>query len=124
MNKRFEVEGREFDWFAIDNNGEIAMFSSAGYGLIPDSVIEHFHDYDDVALTFETPNFGTTAIWDDYAKYGIYVFDWKIYDGPYVRVAKPSKVITVELKNTIMSIKGLPRLNVEFSKLDELFVDI
>ena len=34
--------GTEFDWFAADSDGFVALMSSAGYGSIPDCVFEHF----------------------------------------------------------------------------------
>ena len=36
---RDDVQGIEFDWFAVDAKGHIALCSTAGYGEIPASVL-------------------------------------------------------------------------------------
>ena len=36
-----ELAGREFDWFAIDSDGNIGLFSTAGEGRIPETVFEN-----------------------------------------------------------------------------------
>jgi hypothetical protein len=34
-----EIQGKEFDWFAIDSAGELATCSSAGWGEMPTIVL-------------------------------------------------------------------------------------
>ena len=45
MNR--EILGREFDWFALDCNGDIAVFISAGSGVVPDEVARNYKAFDD-----------------------------------------------------------------------------
>lgn len=42
MKKRSDFQGLEFDWFAVDSDGFVALMSSAGHGPIPDAVFERF----------------------------------------------------------------------------------
>src|SRR6516162_7283504 len=38
--------GCEFDWLGIDRHGHVAVFSSAGYGPLPETVNERLADVD------------------------------------------------------------------------------
>ena len=113
---REELYGFEFDWFAIDKNNNIAFISSAGYGNIPDVVIQHREDYDNIVGSFSTPHYGTMQIWDDYASYGLFVYDWEIYDGPYLKMKEPNEEMSEELRKKIMNIPSIPILSVDFLK--------
>jgi hypothetical protein len=41
IERQLGLQGREFDWFAVDGEGNIAMFASAGEGFVPEEVIRH-----------------------------------------------------------------------------------
>ncbi|MCP5244423.1 MAG: hypothetical protein H6937_00020, partial [Burkholderiales bacterium] len=66
-----ELEGREFDWFAIDSEGNIGLFSTAGEGTIPDSVVEAYSEHDHISEQLESPNWGNSDVWSDYAALGL-----------------------------------------------------
>jgi len=115
-----ELEGREFDWFAIDNEGNIGLFSTAGEGSMPSVVIECFAEHDNISELFESPNWGSSEVWSDYAKLGFYVFDWKLHGGPYKKVHEPTGNMNSELMAKIMAIGGIPSLLVKFTEIKEV----
>ena len=114
-----ELEGREFDWFAVDENGEIAVFSTAGNGTVPESVKENYKAHDSISEKFEYPNWGSDNVWKDFANYGLFVFDWRLNNGPYVKKSAPNGKIDSELKSKILKISGIPKLQMDFSKVDK-----
>ncbi len=105
--KRDEVAGVEFDWFAVDQDDHLAVFSSFGWGAIPSSVLDAYSIDDNVdtedALIKNMPPTGTwlpegsgpgsCEEWKQLATIGIYVFDWIAWDGPYQRVTIPTNPI-------------------------------
>lgn len=113
---RDELYGFEFDWFALDKNNNIALISSAGYGDIPDTVIQNYEDYKNLSKLFLTPHYGTIQIWDDYANYGLFVYDWKIYNGPYEKMRDPHQKMPEEIKKRILNIPNMTKLSVNFHK--------
>lgn len=103
-----EIEGREFDWFALDKDGRIAVFCTSGKGTIPESVKLNYSEHDDISDNLETPHFGSTKVFEDLARYGLSVFDWKRNDGPYLLKSSPKAEIAEELKSRILAIKNIP----------------
>ena len=72
---RKDLIGLEFDWFALDKNNDIALFSSAGWGNIPDTVMQNYEEHKNIS-EFLIPNYGLPV--EVYANYGLFVYDWKI----------------------------------------------
>ena len=115
-----ELAGGEFDWFAIDTNGDLAIFATAGEGTIPNNVISHYIEHSQISESLETPNWGSTEIWNDYAKLGLFVFDWNLPGGPYLREKTPIGKVPNELKEKIMMISSLEKLEISFSKMEQV----
>ena len=101
---REQFEGREFDWFAVDVEGKLAHFSTAGDGPVPLSVLEHFVDADSISeVLLSLPEAGEATghlphnieDWLQMARRGIYSYDWKQSSGPDRRAATPEKPIHV-----------------------------
>lgn len=109
------LDGVEFDWFAIDSEGNVAMFATAGEGFVPESVAEYYTQHESVSESLDAPNTGTTKVWLDYAAHGLYVFDWNLPGGPYIRQASPTGAMSQELKSNIQTIINLPRYSGSFS---------
>lgn len=63
-----EIEGREFDWFAIDSEGNIGLFSTAGEGAVPKLVIESYSEHDAISELLDSPNWGSSEVWSDYCR--------------------------------------------------------
>ena len=114
-----EIEGREFDWYAIDENGDVAVFSTAGSGTVPHSVKENYEAHDLISEELESNNWGTQRVWDNLANYGLFVFDWKLNNGPYIKKSTPKRNISSELKSKILNVSGIPTLAMVFSKIEE-----
>jgi hypothetical protein len=101
---RKEVEGREFDWFAVDGSGHIGHFATAGCGPVPAAVrarLAELRDMDERVLNLPTIGDATGHLpgqiedWLEMAKRGLFAYDWKHWSGPYRRAATPSRPITV-----------------------------
>ncbi|MGI9327458.1 MAG: hypothetical protein ACR2PZ_19725 [Pseudomonadales bacterium] len=105
----------DFDWFAVDANGAVALFATAGQGFVPPTVVEFHVMHETVAGSIVYPNWGTDQIWNDAANLGLYVFDWSLPDGPYQRVASPEGVSDDTLPSMIKRITHLPVLKTSFA---------
>lgn len=115
-----ELEGREFDWYATDAEGNIAIFCTAGEGTIPKSVILCFEEHDGISDSIESPNWGCSDVWTDYSALGLYVFDWDLHGGPYKRKRLPSSEISAELKESIMMVAKTVKFDFCFSQVEEI----
>ena len=104
-----EIEGREFDWFSIDMDGNIALLATAGKGFLPYSVLMNFRLHDFISEKLDAPHWGSPEVWNDYADLGLYVFDWQLHDGPYVLQRKPTQQIDIQLKEQIIAIVDIPK---------------
>ena len=96
-----EILGREFDWIAVDSIGSYALFSSAGGGLIPVEVIPLIQYFDELTDRFETPHWGSDAVWDDYANLGMFVFDSDSFGGVYTRLREPSTPLSPQVRERL-----------------------
>ena len=75
-NIKQEMEGIDFDWFAIDQSGNWAVFTTAGEGFIPDIVLKHADLHSSISEKISRPNWGSSNIWHDYEVTGLFAFDW------------------------------------------------
>jgi hypothetical protein len=116
LKLKMELEGHEFDWFALDLNDNVGLMSTAGSGFIPDCVIQNHEEHEKIVSEIPTPNIGSTNVWKDYASLGIWVFDWGSWgtDGPYELVAIPSENSNLETINAIKRIKNIPKIRTLF----------
>jgi hypothetical protein len=96
MKKRSDFQGLEFDWFAVDSEGFIALMSSAGYGPIPDAVFERFDGQQRIEeflsrLIGSQTSDDLLRIQQLLSTVGVFTYDWKHSDGPYQRFAAPPR---------------------------------
>lgn len=120
--KRSDFLGLEFDWFAIDSVGSVAMISSAGYGSIPDAVFDNFDIQQAIADKFEKitglpEGVDLIRIANALAKIGVFAYDWKHWKGPYRRIeqlATPTHIDTLGFDPSLKS-AFVQLLNVRFS---------
>ncbi len=122
-NQRLQLIGREFDWFAIDSDGKFALFSSAGSGVIPMNVIEDFKSHDNVNEQIELLNYGSEKIWNDFASYGFYVYDWNLNNGPYIKKSNPTAEISEKLKLELCNLRSLVKLKISFMNSKEIIIE-
>ena len=100
--------GIEFDWFAVDRNGFVGLFSSAGNGPVPALVVTHASEFDDYDWGTRLPPAGTCldrpsrdgdfSFWIVAAERGMFGFDWQMWDGPFERLTVPSHPVHATLK--------------------------
>ena len=83
--------GMEFDWVAADRNGSVALFSTAGYGPIPDGVLDQRDHHSTMIARIEDlaeiP--GSTDLLTYNGPVPVYVYDWTVHSGPYCRAQTP-----------------------------------
>ena len=123
MNHRHRFSGVEFDWFAADLDGEIALFATAGSGFVPIDVLTDGEHYEAVVSGIETPNWGTPAVWDAYSRLGLFVFDWKSGARSYLRVRVPDGTLPSELRGRVERLPNLPEYPGRFREADEISHD-
>lgn len=79
-------EGMECVWLASDQEGNLAVFITAGHGPIPKAALseEHFDGVDDLLQALRPRTTAevfvadkNTADFEDLATLGLFVFDWK-----------------------------------------------
>ena len=116
MRKKEEIQGGEFDWFAIDTDGNYALFATAGEGFVPDPPLSLADSFDAISDSVDTPNWGSVNVWDDYAALGLYVFDWKLHGGPYVRVRCPADTRLGDLIDRLGGIDNIPKFHGAFEE--------
>jgi hypothetical protein len=122
-NLRSQLIGREFDWFGADSNGKFGIFSSAGSGIIPMNVIEDFKSHDIISEQIELLNFGTEMVWNDFASYGLFVYDWSQNNGPYIKKSNPNSEISEKLKSKLSNLRSLVEFKVSFADSKEIMIE-
>src|SRR5215470_2211722 len=99
MTTSEEIQGLEYDWLAIDSEGYIALFSTAGGGYAPHAFLQDVEAFDaaiasiisqpactTTACSRELPT-GLTNTWKLMAERGIFAFDSDPVGGPYRLIA-------------------------------------
>ncbi|MCH2093320.1 hypothetical protein IAE60_00345 [Pseudoxanthomonas mexicana] len=119
-----EIVGFEFDWLAIDKEGRLALFSTAGSGMAPKSAIDARESLDAVLSLIETPNWGTVHVWDDYASVGLYVYDWDLSSGVYRRLRVPAGSANRAPLASLKIVGGVPRVDCDFAFQDDIRPEI
>lgn len=102
-----EVQGCEFDWLALDQDGHVAFFSTAGGGYAPASFLADTDAHDQaIAAILASPVVCAARFapdlppqldntWRSMAERGVYAFDAEPNGGPYRLVAAPQVAIHV-----------------------------
>ena len=108
-----ERQGTEFDWFALDDAGEVAVFATAGFGPVPAQVRAASEDHDAIGDRITATGWGTPNVWDSYAELGLFAYDWDEQRRCYSRVGQPSQPINEGLSVPLAAM-ALPRLAFSF----------
>jgi hypothetical protein len=114
FSKRFP--GLEFDWFALDAEGNIGLFSTAGFGPVPSNVRLHFRAHDQAFRHFDLYEFEACG------RHGLPVFDWQHWEGPYVKLEQPTSPMAIAFKQHILQIPDLPVFDVVFAAVESIAV--
>lgn len=105
----------DFDWFATDETGALALFSTGGRGFVPDTVIDYHVMHDTVAGGIEYPHWGTPELWQDVTVLGLFVYDWSEAQAGYQQVAAPDGPCEAAMREMIERIVDLPRMPARFA---------
>jgi hypothetical protein len=108
-----ERQGTEFDWFAFDDAGDVAVFATAGFGPVPAQVRTVSEDHDAIGDRVTVTGWGTPTVWDSCARVGLFVYDWDDQRRCYSRVGQPRQPINKDLSVPLAAI-ALPRLALSF----------
>jgi hypothetical protein len=88
--ERNEIWGTEFDWYASDCEGRVALFSSAGSALVPSAILEAPADVELLDKYFQVAS-PMRSDWEQFAALGLFVYDCgSMHDDTYRRVAVPA----------------------------------
>ena len=112
-----KFDGIDFEFFAIDKNGNIALFVTAGSGFVPVAAECLESQICKVSEQIPTPNIGTGSVWQDYGNVGLHVYDWVVSDSSYVLIQNPIASMPQELQKNIQALGNIPKFNVEFGKV-------
>jgi hypothetical protein len=112
METSCELEGREFDWFATDQQGCLALFATGGCGPIPEHVRNAIEAHDAISRALKVTGWGTDTIWQSYSRAGLFAYDWSAQQSCYVQVAKPSAPLSPELQACASSCSSVAKLDV------------
>nr|WP_288467378.1 hypothetical protein [uncultured Pseudomonas sp.] len=116
------LKGREFDWFARDSRGAIGLFATGGWGPVPAQVETAVRSHNATGDLIPVAGWGSPAVWESYAKAGIYAYDWNERTGAYHRVAVPAAPLLQALATTVTSMQ-LPTFVGEFAAALEVALE-
>ncbi|MEU4390714.1 hypothetical protein [Kribbella sp. NPDC023855] len=130
---RSDLWGREWDFLAVDSAGHVAVLSSAGYGPIPEPVLaarEVVERADDAIAALptitravpESPRReGNLSDWYSLSERGLFAYDWRIWHGPYERIASPAEPLVVDsLPDPVQAAARLLQIPYLFAGVAEL----
>ena len=115
-----DVRGIEFDWFAVDAEGNFAIFCTAGGGLIPAGVVPLIETFKNVSQELKTPNWGTDKVWDDYADLGLFVFDSDYAGRPYRLIRVSEGDLDAAVRTRLSGVVPIPRYDGNFGSVEEI----
>ena len=119
MSSSVEIHGREFDWFALDTSGAVAIFATAGFGPAPESVLRCAAAHDAVSEKIPVRGFGTIQVWQSYSAAGIFAYDWNDSEGTYHQVASPDAPLLQSVSELVVQM-SLPVFARSFALSPEL----
>ena len=118
-----QYTGTEFDWVAVDEEGNLAAFSTSGYGPVPPLAMERASDQDTIIECIKTATGIPTHVdlLTLQTECPIYIFDWKLHDGPYLLVNRPTGGKTPALNLVTDNLHAaVTRMALNFSSCDSI----
>lgn len=122
-----EIEGVEYDWLSVDEDGCVALFSTAGAGYAPAEFLRDTDAHDQAIQTVLSlprttdakfsPDLaeGLANTWQLVAQRGLYAYDCDPNGGPYRLVAAPVAPIRVDaLPAAVASVAARISCNLRF----------
>lgn len=88
-----DIRGLEFDWYACDQVGHLALLASAGSALVPAAILEATGDRDRLDEHFRVAR-QLRSEWEQFAEIGLFVYDCgSPHAEGYRRVAVPANAL-------------------------------
>lgn len=125
-----DIWGSEHDWIGIDEDGHVAMFSTAGGGYASASYLRDPEAHERaIASLLELPVIATPVgtplkypfdVWERVVERGLYVFDSDPTGLPYKRIGVPSAPIHVSQLSLLDDLKGAVLRGLRFAVTDTL----
>lgn len=119
---RYGAYSQELDWLAIDNKGQLGIFTSLLNAPIPNNVKSSFENYIDLShridsapkitsAIVETRERGNFSDWVTYAEKGFFAFDFQdVYrsekKNQYDLIARPVRPMKIEEFNLPLQLLG------------------
>jgi hypothetical protein len=134
MTAKKDVHGYEYDWLAVDGEGLVGFFSTAGGGYAPEAYLQDIDAFDaaidailrlpattEATCSREMP-MGLVNTWRIMAERGLYSFDSDPLGGPYRLVAAPLKPMLLESLPAIVgvAVRRVTLQNVAFRTVKEI----
>ena len=107
MKTKFDIQGYEYDWLAVDSDGHVGLFSTAGGGFAPQPFLADI-EAADIAIERILALAPTSAVacnvvlaeglintWRLVGERGIFAFDSDSSGGPYKLIAKPRRPVLI-----------------------------
>lgn len=134
--------GTDAEWFASDEVGHIARFTTGGVGPIPKTIVESnpswFFDVEDLSVRSDVKFLQKLPRPDDFlelSKRGVYGFDWcdvhrkkNQHTKKYELISKPCMPIQLDEIGSFFVGKTLlvklPRIRFQYTEFVELIEDI
>jgi hypothetical protein len=135
---RDDVIGREWDFLALDRGGSVALIASAGYGPIPEAVLNRGRPVEALVAMLTTllpvlgesldqrgqDRSGNYSDWFEMSRRGLYTYDWHVHGGPYEQVSAPSRPLRADdVGSEIAEVANLLRLPVLFAETGRFSLD-
>lgn len=111
-----EINGLEFDWYAVDLSGQYALFSTAGSGVIPECIVNFIDEYGDVAVPSA---FQGKDPWKPLAKAGFFVFDM-LGSNDYQKKVNADGLIKSKIEEQLESLPNLLQFNGYFEQISKV----
>jgi hypothetical protein len=129
--------GIEFDWLGVDQRGHVAIFTTAGYGAVPENVNLHLIDVDravehlgrlpvigEADQIVKPASDGNYADWYTYSAQGLYTYDWNVRHGPYIRLSVPTVPIAIgSLPSNMQAVAGYATFELDFAEASQIGVE-
>ncbi len=136
MVSKNDIAGLEYDWVAVDVDGRIAVFSTAGAGEVPSEFLESIDKHEQVieyllnlepvaeAISYPPVADGLKNTWRDLAERGVFAYDCSPNGGAYELVGVPGRFRSLEdLPEVLATAASRTRFSKNFSALPRVLLN-
>jgi len=134
---RDDLYGYEWDFLARDHHGFMAVLSSAGYGPIPQAVLDNVTAVESAVETLvglcvlgesidlrPPGSTGDHSEWFALSRRGVYTYDWNSTHGSYERVSAPTVALNImDAEPSIQRAAALLTLPFRFAEVTRIRLD-